>query len=715
MLVIGRTDALWELDLEGTPTWHPITPLGDGPPPRAGVSVQLDPWNDRLVFFGGYEDIPGQPCHGNLYNDTWELRLSGHPEWARITTATVPPPRTLQTAVVDRVNRRMIVHGGNPYDNCTPDRPRADTWALSLVGSPEWIQLATSDTPLGVVRPTAIYSPEREAFIRYDGRWDSCFELDLPTLAWSQVVPPAPDRFPPRRPQATLMVSSDPYRMVMFGGVCWHDLWTFGLDEGSGWQQLPTTGVAPSCGWHNLVYDPRRNRLLAFHAILSVLPQYRGFEVAAMSLTPPRVWTNVTPAGTQPPPDRGFSVMYDPARDRVILLGGTFYDSPADNYGYSHDEVWSLSLGDSMQWSRLTPLGSPGARDGHTAIYDPPRDRMLVFGGGVENGYTRQELHDGWALSLRDDSLVWNPLTPEIPDTDAPIVVDPLRDRLLLLAKDMSLWEMMLAHDGGWRMLPVDGSRPPERPGPALALDATADRLLMFGGDPSADLYAVRFLVPPTRQVRVEIRPGDPEKSVNLSSHGEIPVAIFGGESFAPDSIVLASVRLGGAAPSVVGGTIQSVRPRDVDGDGKPDLAFRIRSDALTDVTPRDSVAFLKARTTHGTWIEGKARIRVVKPPGRLDLLTSSHGELAQSGVQVVNPAQGGLIRVRYALWSHAPAALQLVDVRGRVVRETPLEANGTQRGELVWDDHQSLPAGVYFVRLLQEGWSDTARAVLVN
>jgi hypothetical protein len=74
-------------------------------------------------------------------------------------------------------------------------------------------------------------------------------------------------------------------------------------------------------------------------------------------------------------------------------------------------DVWALSLAGSPAWSALTPGGSPpGARLLHTAIYDPVRDRMLVFGGSDGTGF----LNDVWALSLAG-SLAWSALAPAGP------------------------------------------------------------------------------------------------------------------------------------------------------------------------------------------------------------------------------------------------------------------------------------------------------------
>ena len=61
----------------------------------------------------------------------------------------------------------------------------------------------------------------------------------------------------------------------------------------------------------------------------------------------------------------------------------------------------------SPAWSALTPaVGRPSERSAATAIYDPVRDRMVIFGG---IGSSRK--NDVWALSLTG-TTAWTQLMP---------------------------------------------------------------------------------------------------------------------------------------------------------------------------------------------------------------------------------------------------------------------------------------------------------------
>src|SRR5512132_2739119 len=76
------------------------------------------------------------------------------------------------------------------------------------------------------------------------------------------------------------------------------------------------------------------------------------------------------------------SMVYDPVRQRFLAFGGHPHFAP----GWFND-VWERPLGGTGEWTPLTVTGSlPPARRGHSAVYDPVRDRMLVYAGDGQTG-----------------------------------------------------------------------------------------------------------------------------------------------------------------------------------------------------------------------------------------------------------------------------------------------------------------------------------------
>jgi hypothetical protein len=135
--------------LGGTPAWIQLTPVSS-PSPRSGHTAVYDAANNRMIIFGG-----------EFQNDVWILSnangLGGTPAWTQLAPIGGPPSgRSNQTAVYDAVNNRMIIFGGtNNIDTFN------DVWVLSnangIGGTPAWTQLAPVGTPSPRSTHTAVY------------------------------------------------------------------------------------------------------------------------------------------------------------------------------------------------------------------------------------------------------------------------------------------------------------------------------------------------------------------------------------------------------------------------------------------------------------------------------------------------------------------------------------------------------------------------------
>src|SRR5207244_3512191 len=66
-------------------------------------------------------------------------------------------------------------------------------------------------------------------------------------------------------------------------------------------------------------------------------------------------------------------------RDRLLIFGGT---TASQGDEYWSNEVWALSLSGSPSLTQITASGTPPtARSDASMIYDSARDRLVVFGG----------------------------------------------------------------------------------------------------------------------------------------------------------------------------------------------------------------------------------------------------------------------------------------------------------------------------------------------
>ena len=236
---------------------------------------------------------------------------------------------------------------------------------------------------------------------------------------------------------------------------------------------------------HSAVYDPIRDRMVVFGGAGDDPPARN--DVWALSLASSPAWTELTPAGSLPHVRNRHSAIYDPVRDRMVVFGGF------GNAGQVND-VWALTLSGTPAWSKLAPTGTPPIpRWGHTGTYDSIRDRLVVFGGNAEFG----PLGDVWALTL-SGTPAWSELipngTPPVERHGHTAVYDPMRDRLVVFGGDYrhewdpsfgpylgDVWSLSLSGTPAWLELLAAGATP-GRWGHTALHDPARDRMVVFAG-----------------------------------------------------------------------------------------------------------------------------------------------------------------------------------------------------------------------------------------
>lgn len=280
-------------------------------------------------------------------------------------------------------------------------------------------------------------------------------------------------------------------RLVFMGGtygssavqVALDDVDTYSIDDGS-WEDLNPTGAAGRFG-HSLVYDSRRDRLIAYGGRTRAgdwigIPSVLVGEVLELPLTGPRVWR----PSTVGPLRSNHSAVYDSLGDRMIVFGGA-------DANRALQDTWILNLSFGSEPSTI--VNPPPARVLHSAVFDPVGNRMLVHGG-----YTRayaDALSDLWSLSL--DGFGWTDLSSAVVgpmSTEGQALMDPISgDPLFLIVASQSAGQAWrLDSSGHW-------SRRALAPGPPRYTRGVADpprrRIVTFGGlsgPASAELWELQ-------------------------------------------------------------------------------------------------------------------------------------------------------------------------------------------------------------------------------
>ncbi|HEV3253426.1 MAG TPA: kelch repeat-containing protein [Candidatus Acidoferrales bacterium] len=118
-----------------------------------------------------------------------------------------------------------------------------------------------------------------------------------------------------------------------------------------------------------------------------------------------------------PLPRNGHSAVLDTVKNKMIVFGGSTFASDAPPSAHFND-VWYLSAANSTNpnesWTIAKPAGTPpNARLGHSAVLDPVNNRMIVFGGA--EGFAAPCDNDVWVLSNANGvggTPTWTQLSP---------------------------------------------------------------------------------------------------------------------------------------------------------------------------------------------------------------------------------------------------------------------------------------------------------------
>ena len=514
---LGELNDVWALSFSGTPTWTQVTPSGTAPVVRENHTAVYDGPRDRMVVFGGYDASLPTP----QLNDTWALSLAGSGSWSQVIANGGPPPnRYGHTAVVDASHDRMLVFSGAGISgNLT------DLWSLNLSNPIKWNQLSQSgNPPPAMVYSASVYDPVRTRMISFDQDYFFALTITNNSTSWAFLAA----TLPPQRAGASVIYDAPRQRLIMFGGATvteygTNDTWAYSL-SGGGWSYLG--GGPGGRQGHTAVFDPVGNRMIVYGGRASGVTLG---DVWSLSLAGTPTWTQLSPTGTAPPTRFQHTAIFDAPRNRMVVYGGI-----SEFTGLVND-VWALSLSGTLSWSQLNPTGGPPpARREHSAVFDSPRNRMLVFGGYVSD-FGGSVLADPtvWALDLAG-SPAWSPLPVgggAAPMADHVAVYDPTRDAMLVAGQDLNSTQALnLSGSPSWGTLGLVAPPPPGRLGAGAAFDTGNDRWVVvsgYNGPYRNDVIALSF---PSTPYSLDLQVS-PSGSGNVQTNPS-------GKCFAPGTMV---------------------------------------------------------------------------------------------------------------------------------------------------------------------------------
>jgi hypothetical protein len=467
---------------------------------------------------------------------------------------------------------------------------------------------------------------------------------------------------------------------VLYGGTTQHylgDSWTLPFPDNSSWNQLQPGGPVPlrRLG-HSMIFDPVGGSLMIFGG------EYAGGlnDLWVLARSPVTWWFPIDVPGVRPTPREGHAAIYDPVRRRMLVIGG--YDGGLLN------DVWEYSPMVNGTWHLLTPAGNPmPPRLNFSAVYDPVRDRVLIFGG--DGGYP---LNDTWALQL-GDSLAWQRIaTPGATPAarrEHSGVYDPQADQLTIFGgfdgtrRLNDVWTLSLSGTPTWERRYTVSASPTPRSGHSAVFDPRRQRMVVFGGQLGANAY--------TNEVW------------ELTIDQLTPVAL----SLAETEVASDHVRLtwfgegaGALAASVERSTGEGewLAVGAAGAQGADQLVFRD-----SDVVPGTRYAY-RLRV----WQDGKEEL--FEP---VWVTVPVLAVLSLAGA-LPNPVSGQFT-VAFSLPEEGQGALELFDLHGRRMARQELTGMPAGPHRVVLADGRHLAAGIYWVRLTHRDRHLIAKACVVR
>lgn len=285
---------------------------------------------------------------------------------------------------------------------------------------------------------------------------------------------------PPPRDNACLVFDSVHNATVMHGGRPWHvgaaaynDTWTW---NGAAWTHVFPATVPTWGEGAQMAFDSQRGRCVRFggwtigSGSAGVIDQTWEFDGVDWSLRTPAV---------APPARRNQAMAYDSIRGRTVMFGGDVLLQTGSAPTLADTWEW-----DGTQWHDVTPAVSPPARTAARMVFDSARGRCVLFGGTLWNGTTTTWYGDTWEW----DGVAWQQMatTGALARASFGMAFDSQRHRTVMFGGWNGVgmvgdtWEW---NGVAWSAPAANPPAPTPRVAPAMAFDAPRSRIVMFAGD----------------------------------------------------------------------------------------------------------------------------------------------------------------------------------------------------------------------------------------
>ncbi|MBI4427707.1 MAG: T9SS type A sorting domain-containing protein [Ignavibacteriales bacterium] len=312
--------------------------------------------------------------------------------WNLLPTTNDPTPRRNASAVYDPMANQMVVFGGVDSTG-----NKNDLWALNL-STMSWQMIApsTSTIPQSRFSHNAMMDSALNRMLVWSGQgsglYNDVWAFNFSDSTWIQLWANGNvSGAPLTRYGTAAILDHSKRRLVNFAGFTsdsgrYKDTWYFHVDSSKWSNQTYATNPGLRC-LHSATFAPENRKMIIYGGQRSgPLDDIWSLDLDAFQ------WTDLTP--TTKPSGRYFASIVYAGNGQVIMYGG-------QTAAGTSEELWQFSLSDNSWFPLFQGSLKPSARQGHTAIYVPSTNKMIIFGGTSGN-----LLNDAWELSLSTTGLM---------------------------------------------------------------------------------------------------------------------------------------------------------------------------------------------------------------------------------------------------------------------------------------------------------------------
>lgn len=279
--------------------------------------------------------------------------------------------------------------------------------------------------------------------------------------------------------------------------------------------------------WTRRSFLIEASRALGLGVLSLTLGQALGVTEIALAQSAAR-WRKITALIDRPPARQNHSMIYDSAQERLIIFGGR-------GGGGIFNDTWAFSLRDGT-WTNLTVGSAPPPRFTPTAVYDPLKNRMVIYSGQGSTGF----FNDAWALDLNSNQWTELKNASARPEERYGTILayDSERHGAVTFAGFTSeagrfddTWNFLLTNDS-WEDLGPNGPRPGRRCLHMGAYDSDRDRLVIYGGQrlsPLGDTWAFDLETRSWRELTPAVSPAPRMFGSMIYDSQEKRMIVFGG------------------------------------------------------------------------------------------------------------------------------------------------------------------------------------------